>query len=626
MLERPKALLFISNPNKLGIFAAIVEKNGYDVVTAASWDVVQRQIEKSDFVIGVVESFSNLESGFRNLPKKRTKWIVVSQDSALSDREALRKSGVVQVLKSTGDEKDLERAIKHIEKCFNDPFLDLMDTLEFITGVQLVKEKRNLVESRLSRRLLELGISNFVDYVEYFKAHLDSELTQAISLITTHTTEFFREERHFDFLFESVYPRIVDGQKSISIWSAAASTGQEVYSLAISILEYLEMRGIPAGKRPTIRILGTDIDSACLALAREGIYSVDQITSLSPQIVKKYFDVGTGELKGFVRVKDFVHQLCHFDRINLLGDTLNISDMDFIFLRNTMIYFKPSDIEIIMRKLSHVLRPQGFLFLGHSESLLNLSTPFDGVGQSIYKLKNSGVSMVSRLPSTKVPTMEMMVAENQRLNSEKTDQSNEALILIGASTGGVEALERVLENFPLGSPPVLIVQHIPKMFSYTLAKRLNEVCAIEVLEASGGEILKKSHAYIAPGGKQMRVVNIKGSLRIEINDDPPVGPHKPSVDYLFKSAVNLLSSKQPQKMSLAAALLTGMGSDGAQGLKDLRDAGAYTAAQNKKTSVVFGMPAVAIELGAAQDVLPLSHISSALLKHSKHQRQLKTGA
>ena len=186
------------------------------------------------------------------------------------------------------------------------------------------------------------------------------------------------------------------------------------------------------------------------------------------------------------------------------------------------------------------------------------------------------------------------------------------LILIGASTGGVEALKVILESFPEETPPILVVQHIPEKFSKTLADRLNQCCRIRVKEAEDNERIEENCAYIAAGGRQMGVISIGSSLKIVVNDDPAVNRHRPSVDYLFNSALPLL-----KKYQISAAILTGMGADGANGLLALKNSGAHTIAQNEESSIVYGMPRVAVELDAAIEVLPLQSIAYHLFKPFK---------
>lgn len=181
------------------------------------------------------------------------------------------------------------------------------------------------------------------------------------------------------------------------------------------------------------------------------------------------------------------------------------------------------------------------------------------------------------------------------------------LILIGASTGGTQAITALLAPFPENSPPILIVQHIPAIFSAAFAERLNAQCKLKVKEAQHGDLIENSTVYIAPGGKQMRLKLDLAELRIEITDDAPVNRHKPSVDYLFNSVLNF-----PSRYRMVAALLTGMGADGARGLKALKDRGIHTVAESEETCVVFGMPREAIKLGGASEVAPLHKVGQKL--------------
>lgn len=181
------------------------------------------------------------------------------------------------------------------------------------------------------------------------------------------------------------------------------------------------------------------------------------------------------------------------------------------------------------------------------------------------------------------------------------------LIAIGASTGGTEAIKSVLKMMPKHIPPTVIVQHMPPVFTKSFADRLSEVCPFLVKEAVADEKLAADTVYIAPGGRHMRVVEGGGILRIQITQDPPVNLFRPSVDYLFSSLVPIRSK------TLVAALLTGMGSDGARELLKLRQKEVFTIAQDEETCVVYGMPQAAVELGAAAAVLPLDAIAGALV-------------
>ncbi|MCL4171359.1 UNVERIFIED_CONTAM: hypothetical protein GTU68_025670, partial [Idotea baltica] len=181
------------------------------------------------------------------------------------------------------------------------------------------------------------------------------------------------------------------------------------------------------------------------------------------------------------------------------------------------------------------------------------------------------------------------------------------VLLIGASTGGAKAIENIILNLPNNFIPTVITQHMPPGFTKSFASRVNQINDLVVKEAEHNEILQKNHVYIAPGGTHCLLINDGGSIKINLKDGPPVMQHKPSVDVLFKSGVKAL------KDNTVGVLLTGMGSDGANGLKDLYDCGAYTIAQDESTSVVFGMPKVAIELGAAKSVEKLENIPAKLI-------------
>jgi two-component system chemotaxis response regulator CheB len=181
------------------------------------------------------------------------------------------------------------------------------------------------------------------------------------------------------------------------------------------------------------------------------------------------------------------------------------------------------------------------------------------------------------------------------------------IILLGASTGGTEALKTVLTALPGDLPGICIVQHIPAYFSKAFADRLNTICAMEVREACHGDIVAPGLALVAPGGQHLVLKWRAHQYVVELNDGPQLHHQRPAVDVLFESAV-----KAGAAPYAAAALLTGMGADGAAGLLSLRQAGAATIAQNEETCVVYGMPREAVRLGAAQQVLPLNRIAPAL--------------
>lgn len=182
-----------------------------------------------------------------------------------------------------------------------------------------------------------------------------------------------------------------------------------------------------------------------------------------------------------------------------------------------------------------------------------------------------------------------------------------AVLAIGASTGGTEAIREVLEALPASVPGIVIAQHIPPVFSAAFANRLNRLCALDVKEAQNGDEVLPGRAYVAPGNFHMILRRTSSRYRIEIQDGPMVCYQRPSVDVLFSSVAEAAGNKA------TGILLTGMGTDGAQGLLRMRQAGARTIAQDEESCIVYGMPREAAKLGAAERILPLSSIASAIL-------------
>jgi two-component system chemotaxis response regulator CheB len=183
-----------------------------------------------------------------------------------------------------------------------------------------------------------------------------------------------------------------------------------------------------------------------------------------------------------------------------------------------------------------------------------------------------------------------------------------AVIAIGASTGGTEALKEVLMHMPANSPGIVITQHIPPVFSRAFAARLNELCPMEVKEAADGDVVAPGRALVAPGNFHMLLRKVAEGYRVQIKDGPQVCYQRPSVDVLFSSVADVAGA------ATVAAILTGMGADGAQGMLKLKRAGARTIAQDEASCVVFGMPREAIKAGAVDKVVPLTHVAGTILK------------
>jgi two-component system chemotaxis response regulator CheB len=196
----------------------------------------------------------------------------------------------------------------------------------------------------------------------------------------------------------------------------------------------------------------------------------------------------------------------------------------------------------------------------------------------------------------------------QHFESRSMIQTTEKVVAVGASTGGTEALRSFLESLPLDAPGIVIVQHMPEMFTKSFANRLNDLCKITVKEAENGDSVIRGRALIAPGNKHMLLKRSGARYYVEVKEGPLVNRHRPSVDVLFRSTARYAGK------NAIGIIMTGMGDDGAQGLLEMKQAGAYTIAQDEKSCVVFGMPKEAIKLNAAEKILALEQIAGHMLR------------
>jgi two-component system chemotaxis response regulator CheB len=197
------------------------------------------------------------------------------------------------------------------------------------------------------------------------------------------------------------------------------------------------------------------------------------------------------------------------------------------------------------------------------------------------------------------------------LRFRTTDQ----IVAVGASTGGTEAIRRVLERLPPNAPGIVITQHIPRAFSAPFAARLNASSQLTVQEAEDGALILPGHAYIAPGDRHLLVERDGARYRCRLCDEAPVNRHRPSVDVLFRSVAEQVGQ------NAVGVILTGMGADGARGLRLMRDRGALTIAQDEKSSVVWGMPGAAVALGAVERILPIDQIAEGLVERDDAREQ-----
>jgi chemotaxis protein methyltransferase CheR len=251
------------------------------------------------------------------------------------------------------------------------------------SGITLHAGKRALVMARLQKRVKQGGFGSFARYLEHVKRDASGdELTALLDAIATNHTSFFREPKHFDFLRDTVLPPLIarPGAQRISGWSAACSSGEEPYTIAMTCLARL---GDQTASR--VRLLASDLSTKVLKIARAGVYRADRVEGLPYETLRRYFEKGLGAQQGAVRVAAAVRQLVEFRQINLLDATSADSGFDFIFCRNVMIYFDLAIQQRVVQNLERRLAPGGYLFISHSESLNGVRHGLTWVGPAIYR-------------------------------------------------------------------------------------------------------------------------------------------------------------------------------------------------------------------------------------------------
>ena len=214
----------------------------------------------------------------------------------------------------------------------------------------------------------------------------------------------------------------------------------------------------------------------------------------------------------------------------------------------------------------------------------------------------------ARAPGSRAPLQNRLEVVEEVVSARPLGWTTDKIVAVGASTGGTEALRQLLQGMPPDCPGTIVVQHMPELFTAAFAKHLNETSQIEVKEAESGDRVRQGRALIAPGDRHIAVRQNGGQYVVSVTDGPLVSRHRPSVDHLFRSVA------QAAGANAVGVIMTGMGDDGAAGLLEMKEAGAQTVAQDEASCVVFGMPKVAIELGAVDDVVPLRNIGPLVLR------------
>jgi chemotaxis protein methyltransferase CheR len=256
-------------------------------------------------------------------------------------------------------------------------------------GINLVSKKKMMLTGRLSKRLLQLGMSSFAEYFDYVTSSegRSEELIRMINAVSTNKTDFFREPKHFDFLMSQALPHIVrsgraSSHKRLNVWSAGCSSGEEPYSLAMVLSEFFRTTGMGG-----FSIYATDISTRVLEIAQKGIYPESSVESVSWQLKQKYLMKGKGSQEGFCRIVPELRKYVRFQRLNLIeGRHFGLRmEMDIIFCRNVIIYFDRKTQIRLFEKFYNQLKPGGYLFIGHSETLHGINDRFVPVGVAVYR-------------------------------------------------------------------------------------------------------------------------------------------------------------------------------------------------------------------------------------------------
>jgi chemotaxis protein methyltransferase CheR len=256
-------------------------------------------------------------------------------------------------------------------------------------GISLSPAKRELVYARLIRRLRALGLHSFSQYCALLRQQEQGgeELDHCINAITTNLTAFFREAHHFEFLKNTVVPELQErakkpgGSRRVRIWSAGCSSGEEPYSIAMTLLPYFGSGGWDC------RILATDLDSDTLAIGERGIYPADRITGLSEEQLKRYFEPVhvSGQRSVCYKVRPEVRSMVHFRRLNLMGEWPMKGPFDILFCRNVVIYFDKATQRRLFARYADIMREGSYLFIGHAESLFDVCNRFKFITHTIYR-------------------------------------------------------------------------------------------------------------------------------------------------------------------------------------------------------------------------------------------------
>lgn len=610
---------------------------------------------------------------------------------------------------------------------FSDKDRTLIQKLvEELTGAtQTADTRQDALANNLARRIQELGLKSMDAYMKYVEGN-KNEFAHLVSSLTIHTTSWFRENPHF-VAFQEILLDAVKKPEVFKVWCAACSTGEEVYSFALMLEEFRRVH-----PQFDYRVYGTDIDAVSLVNAERAIYPKKNM-NFHVMRYKNHILEGSGKTHDYFTLTKEIRRRCTFHKVDLRDHTPQAEGpFHLVVCRNVLIYFTPETVGKVIANLLRNVKPDGYMMLGHSESIQAADYGLGQMGHSVYSKRRSLKGVVARpqgrprvlsidesMPFRRqlmswftemgfdshtvgsateataylnfnvvdLITMDLKISdmpaekwlqteraeglstpvvvlsdmqggaamanvdilalqaqdyvEKQKLREEpeelkeifleliRTHQTRKItapklggdrprtrpdVILIGASTGGPQALSKILVKLPPDAPPVVITQHMAAKFTRPLADRLMEISTLKFQEVGKDTPLLPGHLYLATGDYHLGIGQANGQWTVSAGSAPPFNGHRPSVDYMFNSAMGL-------NAQIMAILLTGMGRDGALGLRFLRKEGAYCVAQSEEDCVVYGMPREAIEREAADFVGNLDEIRLVILEALAQKRK-----
>jgi chemotaxis protein methyltransferase CheR len=460
-------------------------------------------------------------------------------------------------------------AVKHSSSnsSESDLITHVSEIVQKIAGIQLGEKQKAMVQARIGKRMLDLGLKTPEEYMEHLHSHKESEGAALVSLLTTHHTFFFREFSHFEFLERAGLAQVVAhakarGDKKISVWSAASSRGQEAYSLSMFLAYHLKKID-PA---MDYEIFGSDVDPESVKIAKNGVYRWEEIKEVPAIYVSNHFSRGTGEIAAFVKAKESIKSKCSFDVLNLFDlSKVRGRKFDIIFCRNVFIYFTHDQIKTISNELLKNLQSGGYLFTGMSETLNGLNVPVKYIGPSIYCHAAATDQAVLPLKGTEksvrvqAPIASVIAEPAQKVRVLCVDDSATILTLlkkvltseagfevVGTAKSGLEAseflkktkvdvvtldihmpeqngIEYLEQNYSASHPPVVMISS---------ASREDSALGMRSLELGAADYIEKpTLANLADKADE-----IKTKIRCALKMDPRVPKRSLELDQSFKKS------------------------------------------------------------------------------------------